>query len=79
MRKGYQIKKRHFVGYLSWIVLTPSGKAYEIDRFDKKYSVTFLSKYPDIYCNPTIEPFICKVDSKEEALKAIYAEEEKAE
>lgn len=82
MRKGYEIRKNLYQGYMCWLVTAPSGRTYEIARWNKKYNVTFLPDYP--------KTELCDVDgtrhdtviyiakTKADAIKAIYSEEEES-
>lgn len=82
MRKGYEIRKDLYRGYMCWLVTVPSGKTYEIARWNKKYNITFLPDYPktgiyDADGTPH-DTVICIAGTKADAIKAIYSEEEKS-
>ena len=82
MRKGYEIKKSLYRGYMCWMVTAPSGRTYEIARWNKKYDVTFLPDYPKTELididGTRHDTRICIAESKADAIKAIYSEEEKS-
>lgn len=79
MRKGYEIKKELYRGYMCWLVFTPTGKTYEIERWQKRYFVTILPDYPNrdlVDKTGRRDKKICTAYSKGEAIEAIYASEE---
>ncbi len=83
MRKGYEIRKAVSCrDLMRWIVTAPSGRTYEIARWEKKYYVTFLPDYPktDLVeldgTRHNTEIYIA--ETKADAIKAIYSEEEKS-
>ena len=85
MRKGYTIKKLHYLGGmlpgLSWDVTTPSGAIYRITRFDDtgRRDYTYGLYYSD---RPERAPRLLigvddyEIKSKDDIIKIIYACEE---